>query len=74
MKQTQSVYTDGYHGYSGRHVFIVNVWDYAKIQPLVWLMSNITYPGKLTQTANTYNEDLVSFIKDRVLSPMLSSK
>ena len=48
MLQTQSVYTDGYHGYSGRHVFIVNVWDYAKIQPLVWLMSNITYPGKLT--------------------------
>ena len=27
-----------------------------------------------SQTANTYDEDLVSFIKDGVLSPMLSSK
>ena len=25
------VYNDGYYGYSGRHVFIVNVYDYAKI-------------------------------------------
>ena len=40
-------------------------------------MSNITYLGKLkvnSQTANMYDEDLVSFIKDRVLSPMLSNK
>lgn len=27
-----------------------------------------------SQTVDTYDEDLVSFIKDRVLSPMLSSK
>ena len=49
------------------------MWEYAKIQPLVCLMSNITYPGKLTHKLLT-DEDLVSFIKDGVLSLMLSSK
>ena len=43
-----------YYGYSRRHVIIVNVWYYAKIQPLVWLMSNITYPGKLTYKLLTH--------------------
>lgn len=53
-QQSHSVSIDGYCGYNGRHVFIVNVWDYAKIQPLVWLMSSITYPGKLTRKLLTH--------------------
>ena len=32
MWQSHSDYNDGFNGYNGRHVFIVNVWDYAKIQ------------------------------------------
>ncbi|RMX41187.1 hypothetical protein pdam_00022391 [Pocillopora damicornis] len=42
LKQSHSVYNDGYYGYSGRHVFIVNVWDYTKIQPLAWMRTSST--------------------------------
>ena len=65
-----SVYNDGYYGYRGRHVFIVNVWDYAKnsTSSMVDVKYHISWKVN-SQTANTYDEDLVSFIKDRVLSP-----
>ena len=51
-------------------VFIVNVWDYAKIQLgcMVDVKHRISWKVNL-QTAYTYDEDLVSFKKDRVLSP-----
>ena len=65
-----SVYNDGYYGYSGRYVFVVNVWDYVKIQlgRVVDVKHHISWKVNLP-TAYTYDEDLVSFIKDRVLSP-----
>ena len=65
-----SVCNDGYYGYRGRHVFIVNVWDYAKnsTSSMVDVKYHISWKVN-SQTANTYDEDLVSFIKDRVLSP-----
>ena len=46
-------------GYSGRHVFIVNVWGYAKI-PLGCMVDvklHISWKVNL-QTAYTYDEDL----------------
>ena len=68
--QSHSVCNDGYYGYRGRHVFIVNVWDYAKnsTSSMVDVKYHISWKVN-SQTANTYDEDLVSFIKDRVLSP-----
>ena len=70
FSQSHSVCNDGYYGYRGRHVFIVNVWDYAKnsTSSMVDVKYHISWKVN-SQTANTYDEDLVSFIKDRVLSP-----
>ena len=50
--------------------FTVNIWDYAKIQLgcMVDIKHHISWKVNL-QPASTYDEDLVSFIKDRVLSP-----
>ena len=51
-------------------VFIVNVWDYAKIKlTCIRSMSNITYPGRLTYKLLTRMMKIWSLIKYRVLSP-----